>query len=62
MGTPRSYSTIREFGEENAYSRIYLGVHPRFDCVEGLRLGRQIASNVLAYELQKIKNGRHQRL
>jgi hypothetical protein len=52
-GTPRSYSTIREFGEENAYSRIYLGVHPRFDCVEGLRLGRQIAGNVLAYELRK---------
>ena len=52
-GTPRSYSRIGDFGEENAYSRIYLGVHPRFDCVEGLRLGRQIAQNVLAYELKK---------
>lgn len=52
-GTPRSYSRIGEFGEEDAYSRIYLGVHPRFDCVEGLRLGKQIANNVLNYELIK---------
>lgn len=53
-GTPRSFSTIGQFGEENAFSRIFLGVHPRFDCTEGLRLGRQIANNVLFnYELKK---------
>lgn len=52
-GIPRSYSTIKSFGEENAYSRIYLGVHPRFDCVEGLRLGRAIAENTLRYKLKK---------
>ena len=37
-------------------SRICLGVHPRFDCTEGLRLGKQIANNVLNYELKKIKH------
>ncbi|MBK8700332.1 MAG: vanadium-dependent haloperoxidase [Saprospiraceae bacterium] len=53
FGLPRSYATIRELGEENAYSRIFLGVHPRFDCVEGIRLGRQIAKNTLNYKLRK---------
>jgi hypothetical protein len=52
-GNPRSFSTIKSFGEENSVSRIYLGVHPRFDCEEGLRLGRHIGKNVLQYRLKK---------
>ncbi len=53
IGTPRTYTTITQIGEENAYSRIPLGVHPRFDCTEGLRLGKQIGKNAIAYNLKK---------
>jgi membrane-associated phospholipid phosphatase len=52
-GTPRTYTTMTQIGEENAYSRIPLGVHPRFDCTEGLRLGKQIGKNAVAYNLKK---------
>lgn len=52
-GTPRTYTTMTQLGEENAYSRIPLGVHPRFDCSEGLRLGKQIGKNAIAYNLKK---------
>mgnify|MGYP000924520546 FL=1 len=52
-GTPRTYTTMTQIGEENAYSRIPLGVHPRFDCSEGLRLGKQIGKNAVAYNLKK---------
>lgn len=46
-GTPRSFSSFKEMGEENAFSRIPLGVHYRFDCDEGLRMGRNAARHVL---------------
>jgi hypothetical protein len=52
-GNPRTYTTQSQIGEENAYSRIPLGVHPRFDCVEGLRLGRLIGVNSVNYKLTK---------
>lgn len=51
-GEPRSFRTWREMAEENAYSRIPLGVHVRMDCDEGLRLGRSVAANVLELELR----------
>jgi hypothetical protein len=38
--------------EENAYSRIPLGVHIRMDCDEGLRLGHAVAENVLRLDLR----------
>jgi hypothetical protein len=47
IGTPRTYTSFRQMGEENAFSRVPLGVHFRMDCVEGLRLGREVAQNVL---------------
>ncbi|MCB0647025.1 MAG: vanadium-dependent haloperoxidase [Saprospiraceae bacterium] len=47
FGAPRTYFSFRELAEENAYSRIYIGVHPRMDCEEGLRLGRLVAQKVL---------------
>ena len=52
-GTPRTYTTQTQIGEENAYSRIPLGVHPRFDCSEGLRLGKLIGNNAIAYNVKK---------
>ncbi|MEY4904283.1 MAG: hypothetical protein RLZZ292_2098 [Bacteroidota bacterium] len=37
--SPRSYGSFYEMAEENAYSRIPLGVHWRMDCEEGVNLG-----------------------
>jgi hypothetical protein len=45
-GTPRTFSSFKAAGEENAESRIYLGVHFRMDCTEGLRIGRLAAQRV----------------
>lgn len=45
-GFPRRYSTLSEMAQENAYSRIPLGVHMRMDCDEGLRLGYEIARDI----------------
>ncbi|MFZ1702985.1 MAG: vanadium-dependent haloperoxidase [Saprospiraceae bacterium] len=45
-GTPKAFSSLREMAEENAYSRIYLGVHFRMDCEEGLRHGTEIGRAV----------------
>lgn len=39
---PRNYSSFAEMAKENAASRLFLGVHYRMDCVEGLRLGKII--------------------
>ena len=46
LGAPRTWSTFSEMAEENAYSRIPLGVHVRMDCDEGLRLGYEVADIV----------------
>jgi hypothetical protein len=52
-GTPRTYTTMTQIGEENAFSRIPLGVHARYDCTEGLRLGRMIGTNAVNFKLTK---------
>ena len=39
--------------EENAYSRIPLGVHIEMDCTEGLRLGYEIADGINEYDLRR---------
>lgn len=46
IGTPRSYNSFTQLAEENAYSRIPLGVHFRMDSDEGLRLGYLAAQRV----------------
>lgn len=45
-GMPRTYSTFYEMAEENAYSRIPLGVHFRMDAEEGVRLGFQVGRRI----------------
>jgi hypothetical protein len=45
-GGPRVFFSFTEMAEENAYSRIGLGVHYRMDCVEGLKLGKLVAKRV----------------
>lgn len=53
LGEPRTFATLEDMAEENAYSRIPLGVHLRMDCTEGLRLGYEIAEAVNALDLSK---------
>jgi hypothetical protein len=45
-GTPKAFNSLRAMAEENAFSRIYLGVHFRMDCEEGLRHGTEIGHKV----------------
>lgn len=39
LGMPRSFNNFDEMAIENAISRVYLGVHYRMDCDEGIRMG-----------------------
>lgn len=52
-GYPRTFKSWKELADEDAYSRIPLGVHIRMDCSEGLRLGNVIAVKALDLDLQK---------
>ena len=45
---PRTFETLSQAEEENGQSRIYLGIHWRFDKVNGIRQGEQIADRVMA--------------
>jgi hypothetical protein len=45
-GMPRTFSSFYEMAEENAYSRVPLGVHFRMDAEEGVRHGYQIGRRV----------------
>ena len=51
LGAPRQFSTFSAMAEENAFSRIPLGVHIRMDCSEGLRLGYEIADAINSYDI-----------
>ncbi|MFN7118523.1 MAG: vanadium-dependent haloperoxidase [Saprospiraceae bacterium] len=53
LGTPRSFKSFYEMAEENAYSRIPLGVHFRMDAEEGLRLGYAIGRKVSSLPWKK---------
>lgn len=43
---PRSFSSLSQAEEENGQSRIYLGIHWRFDKTEGIDQGRRVANYV----------------
>jgi hypothetical protein len=49
---PRSFDSLSAAESENARSRIYLGVHWRFDASEGTRVGRRVADYVFSRGLQ----------
>jgi hypothetical protein len=53
IGTPRPFAAFQDLGDEDAYSRIPLGVHFRMDCDEGLRLGDVAAQRVLELPWKK---------
>jgi hypothetical protein len=45
-GKPRSFGSFFEMAQENAWSRVPLGVHFRMDCEEGVRHGTVIGRKV----------------
>jgi hypothetical protein len=54
---PRSYDSFSQASEENGQSRIYLGIHWRFDKVEGINLGTRIADYVFGHFLRPLRGG-----
>jgi len=50
---PRRYASFEEMAQENAASRLFLGVHYRMDCVEGLRLGRIVGQKTSNLPLRR---------
>jgi hypothetical protein len=52
VGVTRSFGSFAEAGEENAESRIWLGVHYRVDAEDGLTAGRGVADHVDATRLR----------
>ncbi|HZV69139.1 MAG TPA: vanadium-dependent haloperoxidase [Saprospiraceae bacterium] len=53
---PRQFHSFDEMAKESALSRILVGVHFRFDCEEGLRLGDLIGKEVSELPLEKKVN------
>jgi PAP2 superfamily len=45
-GKPRTFTSFLEMAQENAWSRVPLGVHFRMDCEEGVRYGTEIGRKV----------------
>ncbi|MBK7233137.1 MAG: vanadium-dependent haloperoxidase [Saprospiraceae bacterium] len=45
-GNPRTFNSFYEMAQENAWSRVPLGVHYRMDAEEGVRFGNQIGTLV----------------
>jgi hypothetical protein len=52
-GRPRTFTSFTQMADENAYSRIPLGVHYRMDCVEGLRMGYVVGARINAVNFKK---------
>jgi hypothetical protein len=52
-GRPRTFNSFYDMALENSLSRIYLGVHFRMDCEEGLRLGYQVGRRVNSLPFKK---------
>ncbi|MFZ1676934.1 MAG: vanadium-dependent haloperoxidase [Saprospiraceae bacterium] len=50
---PRQFHSFDEMAKESALSRMLVGVHFRFDCEEGLRLGDLIGKEISQLELEK---------
>ena len=48
---PRSFANLSQAEEENGQSRIYLGIHWRFDKTESIALGRRVANFVFEQAL-----------
>ena len=47
LSEPRTYESFREMARENALSRLYIGVHFRKDCEDGIVLGEYVAKSII---------------
>jgi hypothetical protein len=56
----RSFSSLSQAEEENGQSRIYLGIHWRFDKTEGIAQGERVADYVFAHAFVPLKRAPHQ--
>jgi hypothetical protein len=54
---PRTFTSFSAAAEENAMSRIYLGIHWIFDATSGIAQGDKIANFDFSHILQPIKHG-----
>jgi hypothetical protein len=54
---PRSYTSFSQAREENGQSRIYLGIHWRFDKVQGIEEGNDVADYVFRHTLRARDDG-----
>lgn len=50
----RTYTTFSQAGKENAISRVYLGVHFRFDCEQAYATGVQVADYIFNNALRPL--------
>jgi hypothetical protein len=53
----RSWDSFSQAAEENGQSRIYLGIHWKFDKVEGIKQGTEIADYIFGNLLQPVHHG-----
>jgi PAP2 superfamily len=53
LGMPRTFRDFWHAAQENSDSRIYLGVHFRMDCDEGMRIGKIVGEKVNAMPWKK---------
>jgi len=51
---PRTFDTISQAEDENGDSRIYLGIHFKFDKTAGITLGRDVGDYVYAHLYQPV--------
>jgi len=51
----RSFSSFSEAAEECSLSRVYLGIHFRYDSLEGNRLGKEIGEFIIREETDILK-------
>jgi hypothetical protein len=56
---PRSFSSLSQAEEENGQSRIYLGIHWKFDKTEAIAQGRRVANFVFANAFTPSKGDEH---
>ncbi len=52
-GLTRSFTSFSQAAQENAASRVYAGIHYRFACRDGVRLGRKIGEFTLRRALRR---------
>jgi hypothetical protein len=58
---PRSFDSLSAAEDENGQSRIWLGIHWRFDKTEGIALGRQVADYVFDHAYRPVQRGAFRR-